>query len=366
MNTFSTFGANYSLKFALAALIAPNKDKFQEDLIRLLKKKYRGEVILTYKCREAITLALLSSFLPKDGYVAICKYSCKEVIEAIQAAGLNPVFVDLEKDTLHFSATTLKKALAKNPKIKAVLVQNTLGYPCKIEGIANICHKRGLIFIEDLAHCAGAFYEKGQEVGSFGDFITLSFSQNKIVDSSAGGALIIKKDVKISIPEKEPNFKRQFADRIFPISAYLIKFSHPIYLLFQKLISFSKPFTDVGVGVHKLPGWYCFVILSRFRNLPLELSHRKKIAGIYARIINKKVLSAKLTKQISLSANFRFPAFVLQEEVLIDYLSKHQIFLDDPWYTIPGLTLPTHINISQKKAEEISMLINKWLEGGGF
>lgn len=370
MNTFSTFGANYSLKFALTVLSAPNKDKFKRELINFLEKKYQGKVLLTYKCREAITLALLSCALPKGSFVAICQYSCKEVIDAITGANLGVAFVDLEKGTLHFSATTLKKALIKNPKIKAVLVQNTLGYPCQIEGIANICQKKRLVLIEDLAHCVGAYYEKGKEVGSFGDFITLSFSQNKIVDSTSGGALIIRsakfKMQSSKLIKKEPNFRRQLADRIFPLCSYLIKYSYPLYLLFQKLISLSKPFTNVGAGVHKLPNWYCFVILSRFRNLSSELAHRKKIAGIYARLIKKEVLSAKLTRQISLSANFRFPVFVLQEKEMIDYLAKYKIFLDDPWYTVPGLTLPTRINISERKAEEISMLINRWLGKNRF
>ena len=362
MNTFSTFGANYTFKFALMALLAPNNPKYQKELTSLLEKRYRGKAILTYKCREAIELALNSCNFPKGSFVAICKYSCNEVIGAIKAAGLAPFFVELEKGDLNFSASTLSKALTKNPKIKAVLVQNTLGYPCKIEAIAKLCRQNKKILIEDLAHSIGGLYKKGVEIGSFGDFVTLSFSQNKIIDATSGGALIIKNDFKAPFPNKEPNFKRQLADRIYPLCSYLIKNSYPLYLLFQKLISLSKPFTNVGTGVHNLPDWYSYLILLRFHNLTRELSHRRKIAAIYARLINKNILSAKLIKQIPLSASFRFPIFLSQEKVLISFLAKHKIFLDDPWYTIPGLTLPTHINVDQNKAEGISRLINKWVE----
>jgi dTDP-4-amino-4,6-dideoxygalactose transaminase len=365
MNTFSSFGANYSLRFALKALLAPNNQKSEKDLIKLLEKKYQGKTILTYKCREAITLALESCAFPPQSFVAICKYSCNEVINAIKAANLNPAYVELEEDGLHFSASELKKSLAKNPKIKAVLVQNTLGYPCRIEDIAKICLQKKLVLVEDLAHCVGAIYGKGLEAGSFGDFITLSFSQNKIIDVTSGGALIITNEINIFPPTKGPNLKRQLSDRIYPICSYLIKYSFPLYLLFYKLTFWSKNYTKVGTGEHRLPAWYCYLILARFRSLSSDFLHRKNTAAAYSRLINKKVLSPTLTKQIPNSANFRFPIFVSQKKALINYLATNNVFLDDPWYTFPGLTLPTHCNISPKKAEEISLLINKWLENGG-
>ena len=138
-----------------------------------------------------------------------------------------------------------------------------------------------------------------------------------------------------------------------------------MYLLFQKLVFFSKPFTKVGAGVHQLPGWYCSLVLYKFNNLDSELSHRREIAGIYAKLIDKKILSSRLVNQISLSANFRFPVFVPKKEGLISYLTHYGFFLDDSWFKGAALTLPTHINISQKKAEQISMLINRWLDRNG-
>ncbi|MBI2039467.1 DegT/DnrJ/EryC1/StrS aminotransferase family protein [Candidatus Microgenomates bacterium] len=362
MNVFSSFGANYSFKFVLRVIFARNGYFFQKKLVNFLKKKYQGKVILTYKCREAIELGLLSLALPKESFVAICSISCQEVIGAIKQAGLNIEYLDIGKEGLNFSASVLKRALAKNLKIKAVLIQNTLGYPCEIENIAKICRKNSLVLIEDLAHCVGCKYENGIEAGSMGDMVVLSFSQNKILDVTAGGALIFKKPFRVILPKKEPDLKRQLVDRINPVCMYLSKSFYPLYLLFQKLVFFSKPFTKIGDGIHQLPGWYCSLVLYKLNNLDYELSHRREIAGIYAKLIDKDILSAKLVSQISLSANFRFPVFVPKKEELISYLALYGIFLDDTWFKGTALTLPTHINISAKKSKEISFLINKWID----
>lgn len=362
MNTFNTFGAGYTLRFALTALTARGNEQSRREIKELLTKKYGKKPILTYKCREALELALRSCHFPKGGYVAICQYSCKEVIGAIEAADLRPAFVKLAKGTLHFSAATLKTVLLKNPKIRAVLVQNTLGYPCDIDGIVDMCRRNKLVLIEDLAHCVGGLYENGKEMGSFGDFVALSFSQNKIIDSVSGGALIVRNPkFNVAHPTLAPNWRRQLADRIYPLCAYFLKHSYPLYTLFQKLITVSKSFTNTGSGVHSLPSWYCVLILAKFRNLPSAIFHRRKIASVYARSLNKNILSSALTKQIPYSAHFRFPIFVTQKKSLVDYLAQYHFYLDDPWYTLPGLTLPVHENISEERAEQLALAINEFI-----
>lgn len=367
MNTFNTFGANYTLGFALRALFARSRKENEEKLTRILAKRYHSKAILTYKCREAIVLALQNSKLAPGSFVAICRFSCREVIDAIATANLRPAFIDLEKNTLHFSEATLRKALAQNPKIRAVLVQNTLGYPADGENIARTCRENKLVLIEDLAHCFGAVYANGKEAGTLGDFVALSFSQNKILDATAGGALIVRKVNPVPMPKQPPHLRRQAADRIYPLCAYLIAHSYPLYLLFQKVIAIAKPITNPGVSVHKLPIWYCLLILERLAESKSQLSHRRKIAGIYARMLPKKILSATLTNQINPSAHFRFPIFVAQKELLIAYLAKHAMYIDDPWYIVPNsITLPTGQNITVKKAQEISQHINTWLKINRF
>src|SRR3989344_1949479 len=139
MNIFNSLGSNYDLKFALKALFAQNKKSHKEKLVSFLEKKYQGKAILAYKGREAIGLALEILKLSEDSYVAINGFTCYAVYKAINNEGYETELLDLPNTSdLNFSAETLQIALNKNPEIKVVIVQNTLGYPCDIEKIAKI------------------------------------------------------------------------------------------------------------------------------------------------------------------------------------------------------------------------------------
>lgn len=184
MSIFNSLGSNYDFKFVLKSLFS----KRDGDLKNFLEKKYKGQVILTYKGRDAIEMAL--SGLPPGSLVAINGFTCFAVYEAIKKAGMEALYLDIEKGELNFSPESLKKA----GNVKAVIIQNTLGYPCDIEKIAQVCKENKIILIEDLAHCVGTRYESGIEAGTVGDFVALSFSQDKMIDAISGGALIKKNE----------------------------------------------------------------------------------------------------------------------------------------------------------------------------
>lgn len=180
MSIFNSLGSNYDFNFVLKSLFSRGDGHLKS----FLENKYKGQVTLVYKGRDAIELAL--SNLPKRSFIGINGFTCFAVYEAIKKAGMEVSYLDIEKGELNFSAQTLKKAT----NLKAVIIQNTLGYPCDIEKIAQICQENKIILIEDLAHCVGTKYENGMEAGMMGDFVVLSFSQDKIADAVSGGALI--------------------------------------------------------------------------------------------------------------------------------------------------------------------------------
>ncbi len=186
MSIFNSLGSNYNFGFAIRALFASNNDK---KLKAFLEEKYQGKATLLCKGRQAIELALKKTNL-SEGTVAINGFTCFAVYEAIKKAGLDVEYLDIAKDDLNFSAKTLEKHLEKNQKIKVVIIQNTLGYPCDIERISQLCKKKKVILIEDLAHSVGTRYSNRQEAGTVGDFVVLSFSQDKMIDTVTGGALI--------------------------------------------------------------------------------------------------------------------------------------------------------------------------------
>ncbi len=394
MNIFNSLGSNYNFVFVLKSLF--NFSQSDPQLKKFLEEKYVGKAFLVYKGREAIELGLKILNLPKDSFVAINGFTCFAVYEAIKNAGLNVEYLDLEKGDLNFSAEELKKRWSQNPKIKVVIVQNTLGYPSNIGEISKICKEKSMTLIEDLAHCVGTKYSDDIEAGMVGDMVVLSFSQDKIIDGISGGALIVK-NPQISINEQFTNlgFSIQLKDRFYPFFTFLIRNTYTLFGLgklfhavFKKINLLPKPVESITPQVlHKLPGFYCKLINSAFEELRENLNHRKTIASIYSQSINPKVMSPTLKDQINNSSNLRFPIFVNNRGDLIKYLKSHGIYISDTWYDAPIapkkylsltdykhscpnsedatsviLNLPTHRMVSTKDAINISQLINQWLK----
>ncbi|MDO8658975.1 MAG: aminotransferase class V-fold PLP-dependent enzyme, partial [Candidatus Parcubacteria bacterium] len=246
MNIFNSLGSNYNLKYVLNSLFADGQDSNRK-LKNFLEEKYQGKAILTYKGREALTLALKILNLPKESIVAINGFTCFAVYKAIEQAGYKPICLDLDEKNsdLNFSPETLEKALKENKNIKAVVIQNTFGYPADIEKIAQICKEKDIILIEDLAHCIGTKYSNGQEAGTIGDFTALSFSQDKVIDAVSGGTLVIRnkqfQNPDLASQGDALEHKQQLRDRLYPLLTYKIRFLYnfglgkPLHFLLKRL-----------------------------------------------------------------------------------------------------------------------------------
>ena len=382
MSIFNSLGSDYNLKYVLKSLFS-NAIGQNQKLKNSLEEKYQGKVILTYKGREALTLALKILNFPKESCVAINGFTCYAVYKAVEEAGLTPICLDLgEKNTdLNFAPETLEKILKENKNIKAVAVQNTLGFPTDIEKIVKICREKNIIIIEDLAHCVGAKYRNGKETGNIGDFVALSFSQDKVIDAVSGGALVIRNKKYASSENsqfKEP--ANQIRDRMYPLFTYKIRSLYALglgkilHFILKKLNLLSKPMQEGLYDFYSLPNWYCNLALFEFDNLPKQLNHRREIAQIYAKKLNKKILNPNIVEKISISSNLRFPIFAENRKKLIQFLKESNIFISDIWYDdvapeCPNaveisriiLNLPTHINTTEKDALKISERINEWL-----
>jgi len=386
MAVFNSLGSNYNLRYVFRSLFSDASGQNQK-LKNFLEEKYSGKIILIYKGREALTLALKILNLPKESRVAINGFTCYTVFKSIKEAGLTPVCLDLDRKNsdLNFSPETLEKVLAENKDIKVAVIQNTLGSPCDIEKITEICREKNIILIEDLAHCVGTKYPQGKEAGTVGDFVTLSFSQDKVVDAVSGGALVIKnkkfQNSNLASQGETLRSYRQLKDHLYPLLTYAIRSLYNIMLgkilhfVLKKLNLLSKPMQGGLYDFYSLSDWYCNLALSEFIESKQHLNHRREIAKIYAKNLNKKILHSNITSKIHCSSNLRFPIFVENRKSLIKFLKKSKIFVSDIWYydvapECPNavdvskriLNLPTHINVTKENALKISERINVWLK----
>ncbi len=229
--------ANYSRKQRLAHTFAIGKQSDIENLKDYLHKKYDGRAIITKNGRSALALALRAN-LPKGSRVIVNGFTCYAVVEAIRAAGIEPVFADIDKKTLNFNIKSLEAALTAMCSAEhedsaraarsvsegnsagkvALIIQNSLGNVVDIEKIEKFAKENNIVIIEDLAHCAGAKYADGREVGTVGAATILSFGKDKSIDTISGGAVIFRDKIpKIADPRMRPRFSDHFRERFYPL-----------------------------------------------------------------------------------------------------------------------------------------------------
>lgn len=122
---------------------------------------------------------------------------------AISHTGAQPIFLDVDEETLGLCPHELRNFLKNNTKtvdgelinnktsrpIKACMPVHILGHPCKIDEISAICNEFGLPIIEDAAEGLGSLY-KDKMVGTFGKAGVYSFNGNKITTCGGGGVIV--------------------------------------------------------------------------------------------------------------------------------------------------------------------------------
>ena len=122
---------------------------------------------------------------------------------AISYAGAEPLFVDVDLDTMGLSPVALKRFLEENAekrtsgtfnktsgkKISGCVPMHTFGFPCRIVEIAEICADWDIALIEDAAESLGS-YAGGRHTGTFASMATLSFNGNKVITTGGGGMII--------------------------------------------------------------------------------------------------------------------------------------------------------------------------------
>jgi dTDP-4-amino-4,6-dideoxygalactose transaminase len=173
------------------APLGPNVDGFETDI-----EQYLGEdihVAALSSGTAAIHLGLiLMGVQPGDEVICQSMTFCASA-NPIAYLGARPIFIDSETDTWNMNSVFLEDAIKdrikKAKKPKAIMVVHLYGMPAKMNEIAAIAKKYEIPVIEDAAEALGSSFN-GQKCGTFGDIGILSFNGNKIITTSAGGALI--------------------------------------------------------------------------------------------------------------------------------------------------------------------------------
>ena len=102
-------------------------------------------------------------------------------------AGLKPIFVDVDKETLNVRSEDLIKKITK--KTKVIMLVHVLGNSTDVDKIVKVAKRKKIIVIEDTCESLGSTY-KNKSLGTFGDFGTYSFFYSHQITSGEGGMVV--------------------------------------------------------------------------------------------------------------------------------------------------------------------------------
>jgi dTDP-4-amino-4,6-dideoxygalactose transaminase len=133
----------------------------------------------------ALHMALLALDIGPDDEVVVPALTFVADANTVKLARARPVLADCTSlDDWNMSAETIERCIT--PKTKAVMVVHYAGYPSDMPAIVELCRKRGLKLIEDVAHAPGASIS-GRSCGTWGDIGCYSFFSNKNLSIGEGG-----------------------------------------------------------------------------------------------------------------------------------------------------------------------------------
>ena len=388
----------------------------KREAVEKLEREFREFLGIRYafsfNSGRSALMAILDALDIKEGdEVLLQAFTCNAAVNPILKKRARPVFVDVD-DTINMDPEDLKRKIT--PKSRAVMIQHTFGWPARIDKILEITEENNLYLIEDCAHSLGAKYSPPHQnfgvgvkkfCGTFGDATFFSLGRDKIISSVFGG-MAVTNDERLAQKIKKfqdgldfPSNFWVFQQLLHPIltnflilPAYglnqylgriILGFFHKISLLSKAVYKKEKKGEIPKYFPKKLPDALAILALNQFRKLEKFNEHRREIAEFY----EKELKNSRFVLPLSKEDKNRLPVFmrypILIEGETNDILKegrKRKIYLDDGWRKSPIVppdtnlqkmeykigdcpkaekiaksivNLPTHINISKKRAQKI-------------
>lgn len=161
----------------------PMLHKFQKEL-----SKYLGVPEANLALFNNGTLALELGYYAmglSGGDVITTPFTFVATSHALKRIGANPIFADIDPETMCLSPATAEKLIT--PRTKAIVPVHVYGCACDVEGFQKLSEKYGVKIIYDAAHAFGI-----KSLVGCGDMSMYSFHPTKLFHSCEGGLLVFK------------------------------------------------------------------------------------------------------------------------------------------------------------------------------
>jgi len=176
------------------------------DEFESLVSQYTGakKAVVIVNGTEALHLSLLLAGVKRGDEIITQALTFIATANAISYVGGEPVFIDVDLETMGLSPSKMEEFLIENAdlrndgycynktsgrKISACVPMHTFGHPVKLKELSLLCKNYNIELIEDAAESLGSKY-LGKHTGTFGKIGVLSFNGNKIITTGGGGMIL--------------------------------------------------------------------------------------------------------------------------------------------------------------------------------
>lgn len=263
-------------------------------------------ICLFNNATNALIVALRA--LDVTGDVITTPFSFIATSHSILWNGNQPVFVDIDPDTLNMDPSKIEAAITD--KTTAIMPVHCYGTPCDVDEIEKIATKHGLKVIYDAAHAFAVDCHCGS-VLNHGDLSVLSFHATKVFNTFEGGAIICRD----SAMKKRIDLLKNFG------------------------IQDEVTVSDIGMNGKMSEVNAAFGLL-QLKTIRDSIEKRKSIAEIYQRelagIIGIRCVQADVDAKLNYGY---FPILVgddypLSRDALYEQLKQHGIFARRYFYPL--------------------------------
>jgi perosamine synthetase len=270
----------------------------------------------------ALHLSLLVAGVKRDDLVITQPLSFIATCNAISYISAQPIFVDVDLNTMGLSANALDAYLGenaelredgfcyhllRNKRISACVPMHTFGHPCEIDAILDICNKYHIVLVEDAAESIGSYY-KEQHTGTFGKVGAFSFNGNKTI-TCGGGGMIVTNDESVAKSAK--------------------------HLSTQAKVPHKWDFVHDSIGYnYRMPNLNAAFLLAQIENLGPFLESKRALAQLYKSYFVQHGIKFMEEPQ-NAKSNYWLCAILLQDEnckiEFLTYLNDHGVMSRPIW-----------------------------------
>jgi perosamine synthetase len=140
--------------------------------------------------------------------VLVPNYTMIATANAVVLTGANPLFVDVEPETLCIDFLLIDSVITN--RTKAIILVTANGrYPSyPMDALLKYCDGKGIYLIEDAAQSLGSQFPSGAHQGTVGIMGSFSFSVPKVITTGQGGCIVTNNDELAQKVRKLKDFGR--------------------------------------------------------------------------------------------------------------------------------------------------------------